>query len=183
MYWWHLEIIFLSLIVVCCTKALSRACLPSPASVVLRNLSQFRQTSLRVSSSAGMLKQDKRPKISRGNAAALCSGRKGCRLLCSPPLPCRLVPGESPCEPISITQQQVSTFSFFYYFFFFPWVSFLVFWRIESVNERVQLSARAGTRNEWEAAAGGACTMEKGDRGATVSHAWSRSDLLGVAKT
>lgn len=106
--------------------------------MVLRYLSPFRQTTLHIWNSAGMLKWDKRAEIPQGNPAGLCSGWKGCRLLCSPPLPCRPVLGESPCEPISITQQQASTFSFFSSFFFL-WVGFLMFWCIESVNERASL--------------------------------------------
>lgn len=58
-------------------------------------------------------------------------------------------------------------------------------WCIESVNKRAGLVLEPAqeTSGTLQLAAGGACTKEKGERGAVSSPTLSRSDLLGVAKT
>lgn len=98
-------------------------------------------------------------------------------LLCSPLLPCRLV--ESVLSP---SQYPSSKLRFFLFYF---WISFLMVWCIESVNERASLAPEPAQEPGGSPQAGSGWCPHKGERGKAGRWrpALSRSDLLGVAQT
>lgn len=152
---------------------LSRARLPGTASVVLG----YRETSVHTRSDTGMLTQGKRVQnATRQCSSSLLLEAEMLVVLSTPPMPtgaCRI----PPVSPSQYPSGKLMLFWFFCLFFFNFWISFLMVWCIESVNERASLALQPA-QERWEPAAGGACTKEKGEkRGRSIPH------FEGVAKS